>query len=621
MDRLGIFGIRHHGPGSALSLLAALDALDPAVVLIEGPADADGILSFAGSAHMTPPVAILVHAQDDPANATFYPFAVYSPEWQALRWALARSRPVRFVDLPARNRLALRTEDPEPDAEPAKPVSQDSADAAAVAIRGDPIGTLARIAGYEDSEAWWTALVEQGTGAPAIFAAIETAMTELRTHADTQNARTADPLEDKREAHMRLAMAAALKETGGAVAVVCGAWHVPALRRTVPQAEDRAALKGLPAIKTTATWVPWTETRLAAASGYGAGVASPGWYAHLWNMRDRRDGNETRAAHAFTVCWQARVAALLRKNGRPVSTASTIEAVRLALTLAALRGLTLPGLEEMSEASLATLCMGETAPLALLRTELIVGRAVGEIDADVPQMPLAADLARWQKRLKLKPAALDEDVSLDLRSQAGLAKSLLLHRLALIQVPWGQLQGSGSSRGTFRENWRLRWDPEFSVRLAEALVYGTTIEQAAGNGALAAARNAASLADISDVVKGCLLAGLDGAARTAISLLQARASATSDIAALAGAVPPLATILRYGTAREMPAAELRLLVVSLAEAVCAGLVYACRNLQPAEAEALREKLAALNEALTLLDADATAQDWLRALHGLAGDNG
>ena len=46
-DRVHLFGIRHHGPGSARSLERALDALDPASVLIEGPPEADAVLPFA----------------------------------------------------------------------------------------------------------------------------------------------------------------------------------------------------------------------------------------------------------------------------------------------------------------------------------------------------------------------------------------------------------------------------------------------------------------------------------------------------------------------------------------------------------------------------------------------
>jgi len=200
-----------------------------------------------------------------------------------------------------------------------------------------------------------------------------------------------------------------------------------------------------------------------------------------------------------------------------------------------------------------------------------------------------------------------------------LAKSLLLHRLNLINVPWGRLTDAGSNRGTFRENWTLRWEPELSVRLAEALVHGTTVELASGNAAIASARKAATFRAISTAVQGCLLAGLSDAARETIAILQGAAAASSDIAALAGAIPPLASVLRYGTAREMPAQELRLLVTSLAEAVCAGLVYACRNLQSEEAEALRGTLVELDRSLLLLDDEHLTADWRRALARLADD--
>ena len=421
---------------------------------------------------------------------------------------------------------------------------------------------------------------------------------------------------------MRLAISDAHSETDGNIAVVCGAWHVPALRQRVSPQDDRALVKGLAKIKVTATWVPWTETRFATASGYGAGVPSPGWYAHLWEELERGSAAEgtaeALAPNTFTSRWQARVAALLRKHGRPTSTASVIEASRLAMSLAGLRDMALPGLE-MREGSLATLCEGEIAPFRLIEQQLVLGQRVGQIDEAVPQMPLAADLARWQKKLKLKPEALDTDVSLDLRTDAGLAKSLLLHRLALINVPWGKAQGAGSSRGTFRENWRLRWEPEFSVRLAEALVHGTTVEQAAGNATINAAGAAKSLDEISEVVRGCLDAGLEQAANKTIAILQRGAANSSDVAALAGAVPPLANVLRYGAARPMPTETLRLLVSSLTEAVCAGLVYACRRLEAEPAREMRSRLAALDVAMTLIDDAGLTEGWRRALGQVAGD--
>src|SRR5258705_7793242 len=104
--RVHLFGIRHHGPGSAASLVAALDRLDPAAVLIEGPSDVDDLLRFAALPGMQPPIALLVHAADEPKLASFFPFASFSPEWRALLWALAPQRPVRFIDWAAPPSLA-----------------------------------------------------------------------------------------------------------------------------------------------------------------------------------------------------------------------------------------------------------------------------------------------------------------------------------------------------------------------------------------------------------------------------------------------------------------------------------------------------------------------------------
>src|ERR1700751_2187817 len=116
-ERLHIFGIRHHGPGSAALLKRALDALDPACVLIEGTPEADDLISFAGAPGMKPPIALLVHASADANAAFFSPFAEFSPEWQAIQWALAHGKPARFIDWPGgitiNQLIAAKNKDPE----------------------------------------------------------------------------------------------------------------------------------------------------------------------------------------------------------------------------------------------------------------------------------------------------------------------------------------------------------------------------------------------------------------------------------------------------------------------------------------------------------------------------
>ncbi len=105
-----IFGIRHHGPGSARSVRAALAELQPDIVLVEGPPDAAEVLPLLADAAMQPPVALLIYAADTPRRAVYYPFTVFSPEWQAIHWALTGNVPVRFMDLPQTYQLGERPE-------------------------------------------------------------------------------------------------------------------------------------------------------------------------------------------------------------------------------------------------------------------------------------------------------------------------------------------------------------------------------------------------------------------------------------------------------------------------------------------------------------------------------
>ena len=630
-DRIHLFGIRHHGPGSAASLVAALDALQPQAVLIEGPPEGDALISYAAAPNMRPPVALLAYAKDDPANAVFFPFAVFSPEWQAMRWSLRQQRPVRFIDWPAAMSLACRAEqkeakaeqEPEPEApesETSESAAESSEEAAAepAVLERDPLDRLAEVSGHADGEALWNALVESRGAAREVFVSIEEAMSALRAATDPLHGGSAAALrEARREAHMRQEIRKALKEHEGPIAVVVGAWHVPALRQKIAAAADRATLKDVPKTKAEITWVPWTETRLAAASGYGAGVHSPGWYAHLWSLYE---GDRAQVApDVFAATWQSKVAALLRAEGHTAATASAIEAARLAVALAALRGHATPGLEEMRDATLGALCYGDATPFRLIEARLVVGEAIGNLDDSVPQMPLAADLALWQRRLRLKPEALEQDIALDLRSETGLAKSVLLHRLELLDVTWGRLVDAEAGRGTFREIWRLAWAPELPVKLAEALIYGVTIEQAAAGAATARAATNSQISDLAELVRRCLLSDLLEAAEHCIGKLQAAAVAVVDVTALMQAVPPLVSILRYGTARKMPVEALSALARALVVEVNAGITLACRNLDDAAAEATRRAMTAFDATMTLLDDAHLSAEWNARLTVLIDD--
>src|SRR5690606_30223038 len=113
-----------------------------------------------------------------------------------------------------------------------------------------------------------------------------------------------------------------------------------------------------------------------------------------------------------------------------------------------------------------------------------------------------------------------------------------------------------------------------SVNLAEALVYGVTIEQAASNKAAAQSRETDDVAALAGLVRACLLADLPEAAEACITRLQAAAVGSGDLAKLMETVPTLVSVLRYGTARPIPVEQLAALVSALAAEINAGTLLA-----------------------------------------------
>ncbi|MFF1563650.1 DUF5682 family protein [Streptomyces sp. NPDC058293] len=592
-----LLGVRHHGPGSARAVRAALDAAGPGVVLVEGPPEADALVSLAADEDMVPPVALLAHVVDEPGRSAFWPLAEFSPEWVAIRWALERDVPVRFIDLPAAHSLALRAQAVTPDdLEGLGEQGEDqSGDDVRESMRVDPLAVLAETAGHDDPERWWEDVVEHRAGAEDAFAPFE-ALGEAMGALREEYGDGGHGLDLVREAYMRLQLRAAQKEFADRVAVVCGAWHVPALRVKTTVAADRAVLKGLPKAKVDMTWVPWTHRRLARAGGYGAGIDSPGWYGHLFSAPDRP-----------VERWMTKVAGLFRDEDRIVSSAHVIEAVRLAETLAAMRGRPLAGLTETTDAIRAVMCEGSDVPLSLVRDKLVVGDVLGEVPDAAPAVPLQRDLTRLQRSLRLKPEAVERELELDLRKETDAARSRLLHRLRLLDVGWGEPARSvRASTGTFRETWRLRWEPELSVRVAEAGVWGTTVLSAATARAEADAIGAQALADVTALAERCLLAELPEALPVVMRVLADRAAMDADVGHLAQALPALVRSLRYGDVRGTDTQALSEVAAGLAERVFVGLPPACAGLDGDAAAEMRGHVDAVHAAVGLLEDDGTA---------------
>ena len=626
MTDLHIFGIRHHGPGCARALAAALESLSPDVLLVEGPPEGEDVLHLAASPEMEPPVALLVYQPDKPDAAVFYPFATFSPEWTAVQYAVKHSVPLRFIDLPWQHRFALdgaeseqtEPEETESEASPEQPTEKTFEQQ----IIDDPLGVLSQLAGFDDTESWWEQVIEQSQSSDGIFGGIMEIMAELRTRTldETATAKTR-PYESLREAWMRTAIRQAIKEGHEKIAVVCGAWHAPVLdvlaenesQKTLvpPKKDDDNLLKKLPKCKVTTTWTPWTYSRLAYRSGYGAGVAVPGWYDHLWTTPDRA-----------VMRWISRAARLLREESLDASSASVIEAVRLADALAAMRNRPLPGLAEVNEAILTVLCHGDATPLKLIRKRLDTGQRIGRVPPETPSVPLLRDIEREQKQLRMKVTEEIVTLDLDLRKDTDRAKSRLLHRLQLLGIPWGKPQTAAvRSTGTFHEFWQLQWQVEFVVQIIEANSYGNTLELAVAGAVRAKAETAKSIPEITALIEAAIPAELP--AQTIDELLvrlQNDAAVSSDISGLMQALPPLVNVMRYGNVRGTNMSQVEPVFNALFQRVLVGLIPACGSLDDDAATRRVAEIVAVQGAIDLHHGGTNNADWQRVLAAMMKDD-
>jgi hypothetical protein len=581
-----------------------LHQYEPDILLIEGPPDAAEVLELAGHEAMRPPVALLVYRHDQPKQSVFYPFTHFSPEWQALGYAVTHGIPARFIDLPVANHFALEAEDTGDGTDTAD-IDTEPTHATELSLHETPFEILARAAGYADPDLWWERVIEQRRDTTGVFTAIAEAMSALREQAPAPT-----HFERLREAHMRQMIRGAQREGFTRIAVVCGAWHVPAIMEPGPAREDAELLKGLKRVKVAATWIPWTNSRLSYRSGYGAGVRSPGWHAHLWQSTG--DG--------YAAGWIARAARLLRAEGIDAPSSNVIEALRLAESLAALRGLAAPGLEELNEAIVTSLCHGEQAPMQLIREKLEIGEALGEVPPDSPIVPLQSDIAALQRRLRLAPSSEQRLLDLDLRNENDRERSRLLHRLLALDIPWGARQRA-TGKGTFREAWLLQWRPELSVAIIDAARWGNTVEIASVERIRSDANDAGELPELTRLLDLAVRASLPAALECLLSRIRDASAVSSDVRQLLDALPPLAQVARYGDVRETNREQVLPVIDTIFERAVVGLPLACASLDDQAATTMVDCIGRGHGSVILLDRAEQRATWQAALRKLSAREG
>ena len=575
------FGVRHLSPACAYYAVRFLEKVQPEAVLIEGPSDLSELIKPLCSSETIFPAAILAYTDSAPVKSVLWPFADFSPELAAMKWAVKNNVPVSFCDLPSDCVLAQLSEDNEEEN------SEKNRD-------GSVYARLERASGT-DNDSFWEYCFEQCDDYDDFIAAAEDYGRNLRglSQNDSRNM--------LREAYMRRVIHdCENKYAPGRVAVITGAFHTAGLKNVPFSDEDKKLTDKLPTVKSKATLMPYSYYRLSSRSGYGAGSKAPGYFEILW--KNRLSGEKRSAAE-----YLAKIAAYQRSGGYACSSAEVIEAMRLADTLANMRGGKYPCLADLRDAAVTCMGHGSFGEISLACADTEIGARIGSLPEGTVCTGIQEDFTRQLKELKLEKyrKATAEDIELDLRENIraktersaflDLNRSFFLHRLRICGISFCEKLSRPQDGATWAEKWSLRWTPEAEIEIVEASLKGDTIKGAAESELNIRLQGAQGISDAAKSLSDAFECGLTDCVKTAVYYVQRQAAGCSSVTDTGKAVGELSSILRFGSIRRLDTSPVEPLLEKLFLSFCLGIPSAA-VCDRAAGEELISALALVNDA-------------------------
>lgn len=652
LTRVHLFPVRHHSPRSSAVLRAFLDRVRPRLVLVEGPSDATPLIELIVDKDTRPPVAILGYRTDGTPGSSLWPFAAYSPEYVALEWADRNGAKAIFIDVPISQVLAPFGEfEGEPPSESevegleAAGANEDTPlsgsdpggleDTATLegARRGDgesesggdgeePVRVevaCARARGFRSFEEFWEASFEAPAYEPDDFRRALTAYADLVRGSGDRLVHRA------RDAYMarRILEAVASGYPPESIAVVVGAAHASAFAvEDVDLSLDEVLPEPVPC---AFTLIPFSYPRLAEQLGYGAGNRAPQYY-----QRAHDAGCDFRRA---TLEVLVEFTDHLRQRGFMASLADTIEAYRLAVALAEMRGKADPGLDEVREATVATMCRGDETHVDTFLWPSVIGQNVGKVARRIGQSSLEAEFWREVRERGLPARDVPEQFELKLVNEVEVGSSVFLHRLRVAGIPYAKFVGNKVSKdptppsepaggsaalGRVTEAWEARWTPAVDIALVEQIVFGETLELVTTRRLAERLVVAGTTAEAAEVLLEAVVTQVEMTMNAALRACDRFASADDDLPSLAKACRALAGLVSFGSSRALARIRDEEAIAPLFKKTYDRAVLRVEEACVVSDEAIREPKAALRTlhdiALSQPLVDKAA--WLTAAAGL-----
>ena len=532
------FGIRHFSPAGAYFVRQFLDKIKPNLVLIEGPADFDFLIDDIVSKKLIPPFAIMAYTKEAPIDTILYPFAEYSPEYQAILWARENNKECHFFDLESDIMLGFgRTDDDTKDEEMiSKEAEKNKSDV--------------------DMEGFWERNLEQSENMDAYRAGSALFGESLRK--DTKSDDKSFARDIIRESFMKRKINEYIKkgfDTEKIVAIT-GAFHTSAIENLEGAMSDKE-YKGLERRESNITLMPYSYYRLSKRTGYGAGNAAPAYYELLWQGFLNEDITYHERKYLSSL------AKYMREHGGIVSSAQVIEATRLARELAVIRGGSIPTLEDLKDASITCMGGGSFGEMAMGFAQTDIDKKIGSVPQDAMQTSIQSDFTNKLKQLKLEkykelvatPLQLDLRENLRVKSEESafldLNRSFFLYRLVVLGIDFAKIKKSNQDNATWAENWILQWTPEAEIQIVESVLKGDTIVDAVAFVLGEKLSEATKISEIAKVIEDAFNCGLPKIVEGAGRSLDIMANGAISMNDIADTVSKLSNMISFGDIRKL----------------------------------------------------------------------
>ena len=550
-----IVPVRHHSPACAWHLRVMIEAVAPAMILVEGPCDYDPLIPLLAGAGTAPPVAvvsIVPHSDGGGRTVSYFPFCAHSPEYVAIRESAERKIPLCFIDLPADDK-AMIAGGGERDSAPQLLLDEQAFDSS------DYVRALAERLGCRDGNEVWDHLFETRIGRggwQAFFRDVGQYCRLMRQ--SCARARIEEDGTLDREAQMIGHLAAARDRVSGPILVVVGGFHASALAEALP---DLAAAPGpKPASASASPYlIRYGYRQLNALAGYSAGLPLPAYYEALWSAAGAGEADPFgRVAEDLLSGFCAHLRQSL--PGAAPSVPVIVSALENAHRLAALRGRPGPLRDDLLDACRSTLLKGEESGFSPVMAELaafLTGSAIGDVPPSAGSPPLVEAVRERARRLGFR---VDDGErrsrELDIyRKPRHREASRFLHAMTFIDAGFAQRTGgpdfrSGVNLDRLVETWSVMWSPMVEARLIERSADGDSLEAATAAElerrvrALAdEGRSGDALAAVALFAAACR-AGIGERIGALLPMIEAEIVRDSDLGTVAPALRDLVTLWR-----------------------------------------------------------------------------